>query len=921
MELLNDLYVLSLTHWDREWRFPFEKTRMLLVEMMDELLRVLDENPDYACFHLDGQTVLLEDYCEVRPENEQRIRRYVEQGRIRIGPWYVLPEENQVSGESLVRNFLLGERVGRRFGPCMKVGYTPTSWGQVSQMPQIMRGFGIDSIIFYRGITPDQVEGNYYRWEGPDGSRLLGVRLGDHARVSFFHLVHRRVVMGRGPEVTGHQWEWGGKPFRVCGSGTATPYRFAAPPIEWHPERIEEAFVDIDRNELGDWKTSFAPVFDCDDSTAPFAGTPRIIEAANERVENDRQIVHTDLERFIADAREELDLDDLEVMRGEMRYPERAGLFTDLYGDVQATRLPMKRMNRRAEVALQRRAEPLATIAWCLGEEYPRFDLDEANRKLIQNHAHDSIGGCGRDEVNEAVENRFREVRTTATALTENACRRIAGRIDTGRFGPEEMLLIVFNPLPRERTEVVEAEIDISADRQIDGLRVEDPDGNEMPVQILDRFDFQAPFDHPHELPLRIEGERWKFLFHGPDVPAMGYRVFRIVPFRHPMRHPGSMLTGSHTMENEHLAVTVNPNGTVDVVEKSTGRALRKQNLFRDRGETGDYWVGDRPLKERVITSHGAEAQVSLVEDGRLRCTMEARLQLDLPVGATEDGSERREECRTVPITIRYSLVAGEPFLRIRTTIDNRVEDHLLSALFPTGVRTDVSHAEVPIDVVERDIPLPQCRDWREPHRPRHPQRSFVDLSDGQAGVALLNRGLPQYETFDDEQRTVGLTLLRAHRAWNSVRLAHYPDQHGTQLPGEHTFDYALMPHRGDWQVGGVLRAAERFNVEPVVGAAGPGEGELPVEHSFIELEGDGLVLDAVKQGEWDESVILRISNPGTHEVEGLLRVGFPVKNAARVNLMETEMQGELPPGEEEGGFPLEVPAKKVLTVKLQPGT
>ena len=93
MELKNDLHVISLTHWDREWRFPFAKTRMLLVEMMDGLLKTLDEDPDYKCFHLDGQTILLEDYCQVRPENAERIGAHVRAGRIRIGPWYVLPEE------------------------------------------------------------------------------------------------------------------------------------------------------------------------------------------------------------------------------------------------------------------------------------------------------------------------------------------------------------------------------------------------------------------------------------------------------------------------------------------------------------------------------------------------------------------------------------------------------------------------------------------------------------------------------------------------------------------------------------------------------------------------------------------------------------------------------------------------------------
>ena len=154
MELKNNIFVVSLTHWDREWRFPFEKTRMLLVEMIDSMLELLDKDPDYQCFHLDGQTILLEDYCEVRPENAEKLRQYIEQGRIMIGPWYVLPDENQVSGESLVRNFLYGQLIhGRVFGNACRVYGPGDVFGHPNQLSQIARkagciGVSWDKLIF-----------------------------------------------------------------------------------------------------------------------------------------------------------------------------------------------------------------------------------------------------------------------------------------------------------------------------------------------------------------------------------------------------------------------------------------------------------------------------------------------------------------------------------------------------------------------------------------------------------------------------------------------------------------------------------------------------------------------------------------------------------------------------------------------------
>jgi len=233
MELRNDIHVISGTHWDREWQFPFEKTRMLLVEAMDDLLDMLDANPDDAGFHLDGQTVPVADYLEVRPENRERVCRHVREGRLLIGPWLVLPEENQMSGESLVRNLLWGERQGREYGGCMKVGYSPTSWGQISQMPQIFREAGVDSIIFYRGLDLERIPGHYYIWQGPDGSRLLGLRLGPMARYGFHFCVIRPVLYGREPQDRTYQWASGGKPLRICGGGSAAFYAFCRPPIGW----------------------------------------------------------------------------------------------------------------------------------------------------------------------------------------------------------------------------------------------------------------------------------------------------------------------------------------------------------------------------------------------------------------------------------------------------------------------------------------------------------------------------------------------------------------------------------------------------------------------------------------------------------------------------------------------------------------
>ena len=169
-----DIHVVSHTHWDREWYLTYEQFRFRLVALVDRLLDLLDADPAYKYFHLDGQTIVLEDYLEIRPEQEPRLRKAIEDGRILIGPWYVMPDEFLVSGESLVRNLLRGHRISREFGTPMPVGYLPDLFGHVGQMPQIWRQFGLDNTILWRGFGGANAE---YWWDAPDGSRLLMMHL------------------------------------------------------------------------------------------------------------------------------------------------------------------------------------------------------------------------------------------------------------------------------------------------------------------------------------------------------------------------------------------------------------------------------------------------------------------------------------------------------------------------------------------------------------------------------------------------------------------------------------------------------------------------------------------------------------------------------------------------------------------------
>ncbi len=173
------VHVVPHMHWDREWYFTTEESRILLVNNMEEILTMLETNPDYPYYVLDGQTAVLEDYFDVKPEQFDRVKALVEAGKLIIGPWYTQTDEMVVGGESILRNLLYGLKdCAALGGDAMKIGYLPDSFGQSEKLPQLLNGFGIDRCIFWRGTSERHGTNkhNFY-WQGEHGEGEVLVHL------------------------------------------------------------------------------------------------------------------------------------------------------------------------------------------------------------------------------------------------------------------------------------------------------------------------------------------------------------------------------------------------------------------------------------------------------------------------------------------------------------------------------------------------------------------------------------------------------------------------------------------------------------------------------------------------------------------------------------------------------------------------
>ncbi len=493
-----DIHVVSHTHWDREWYLTYEQFRMRLVTLVDRLLDLLDSDPSYKYFHLDGQTIVLEDYLEIRPEQEPRLRQAIEDGRILIGPWYVMPDEFLVTGESLVRNLLRGHRISREFGAPMPVGYLPDLFGHVGQMPQIWRQFGLDNTILWRGFGGPDAE---YWWEAPDGSRVLMMHL---------------------------------PPEGYCN----------ATRIVFDPAAMMARAAEKIAFERGRTKTGQALLMNGVDHVEPHTAIPMLIDKLS-AIEGQRAR-HSTLPAYVAAVRSSVEASrhDLDTVVGELRTGTD---YANLLPGVLSARVYLKQQNALVQTLLESYAEPLAVFASMLGARYPAGELRHAWKVLLQNHPHDSICGCSIDAVHDENMTRFARARQVGDAVAVAALDVIADSVPAPATGI--VRAVVVNPDAVERAQVVEAFVDLPIDsaepwRHVDAqaldravtffprdaaiAEIAGPDGERVEFQVLGEDIVVSHVMSRYETPWALNVRRLHVLWWAPSLPPCGYAAFDI---------------------------------------------------------------------------------------------------------------------------------------------------------------------------------------------------------------------------------------------------------------------------------------------------------------------------------------------------------------------------------------------------------
>ncbi len=835
-------HLIPHTHWDREWYLPRAALQARFVGVMDDLIERLQADPAYRSFLLDGQTVLVEDYLRARPDREGDVRALVKTGRLQVGPWYVLPDEQIPSGEGLVRNLLLGAADAERLGGRLDVLYSPDAFGHPPAWPTLAREFGIRYGVVWRGLGGEAgQERDLYRWRGLDEKEVV-----------LWHLPRAGYEIG------------------------------AALPAD--AERLFAAWAPV-RGPLVQRATGkHIPVFIGADHHAAHPDVPRLRDLLAE-LDPQSAFRVSRLDEFFQAA---VDGAKPAPLAGELRWSYR---YAWTLQGVHGTRAPLKRRYSAAELALGRLAEPLAALARRAGGRDRRPVLELAWRALVRCQFHDAIGGCASDDVARAVESRLTSVEALVGEVVRGSVHDLVHHDpDAARSpaAPPSPTLVLWNPAARPRRGVMIADVTLfrrdvpvgpagdRVPRHGQGYRpfaVVTSDGHTVPVQVLDRRVGTERLDAAHHYPDQDEVDEVRIAFRAPSVPGLGLAsagltVGATAAAGARPAAEGALVKG-RSLLNHWIEVALEPTGGLALHDRRSGQRFADLLRIEDGGDAGDtYTRAAGPIKVRRLAA------------GPLVAAFEARFEI-----------RRRVGIRLVAI-----VYADSPMVRCIIDMDNRAPWHRVRARLPTGLAGASAVAGTAFGAVARPPVAIDPADYPL-ETPVHtaPAHGFVAAVSGARGLAVFAPGFFEYEWTPRGDLLV--TLLRAVGELSRGDLPTRPGHAGwsvatplAQCPGWSRVELAVAPvSQAELERGDALPSLWEDAFLPLRGFWLRDAAQLAPAPVDITLEGSGLVLSAVKPAQQGSQLVLRCYNATDRKAAGAWRFGETVKSAHRVRADERE--------------------------------
>lgn len=908
--------IISHTHWDREWYMPYEQFRIRLVDLVDNLLDILKVYPEYI-FHLDAQTIVLEDYLEIRPHKKELLQEHIREGRIIVGPWYVQNDFYLTSGEATIRNLLLGSKMAEDFGKCAWVGYAPDQFGLISQLPQILNGFGMVSCIFGRGYSfvekedggfKPKITGSELVWESEDGSGVLAIHL-------------------------------------PCWYNNAQRFSEDMTKAMKYLEFIEKSFEGVAA-------TPYLLLMNGVDHLEAQENLIPIIKRMNEMLPDGRKVVQTTMQDYVDRVKEYAGKpgirEAMAVYKGEMRN----GVDYNILQGTLSSRIYLKSANAKAQNLLENRLEPVYCLVGMLGAEnrYPADHMTYLWKLLIQNHPHDSICGCSRDEVHDHMEDRYERIHEAGAMLLERGMDFITAHVNRDGMTGSDYLITVFNMVEGTGNAVVEIELQFPADEKVGNFSIRDSSGKDVPFEVLSKQRKSRGILSPINLPGTMAVDAYRVQLY-TAVEGPGYKTFAVIPQDGRL----SEIEAAHTseagvcgkesvLENDHIKVMIQGNGRIDLLFKETGTCYENILVLEDRADCGDAYAYIPAENDRVYTSEEVVPEVRRIVKTAMEDAYALTYRLDLPAFFDASEKKRSEKLARNTVTMSLSLKKGSRQLEVGFDIDNVSEDHRLRVLVNTGITSDYTHASTPFDIIRRD----RREVLKGINNGTQPNSGLINIDGEKEGIAIFTEGLQEYQHLMDGNGTIAITLLRA-TGWifRSVDSGAEADETwkvpGNQCKRRVRLRMALCPHQGNYIEAGAVLAAKEFAVPVTVcfqpvdlkkftgGRPCVQDSEIneiffrpdPFPHlvllwetRLVEMTGKGIVLSALKRAENGDGWIVRAYNSGSSESELELSFVKPLTRVQQVNMREMAIRELAFEGSRVN--PVLLKPKEIFTLKIR---
>jgi mannosylglycerate hydrolase len=883
---MKKVHVIPHTHWDREWYFTTSRSKIYLMKDMKDILEVLENNKEMK-FLLDAQASLLDDYLKWNPSDEDRIRRLVLKKQLAIGPWYTQSDLMLISGESIARNLYYGIKRCEDFGDYMKVGYVPDSFGQSGNMPQIYNEFGIKDTIFMRGINDENAPKSDLTWKGDDGSEVFAVQFLKGGYYAGNFIPEEEPLSSK---------FWDSMVLKGIGATASTNNLYVPNGMDQMPIRKNLSEILKKRNKEDKENTYF-------------------ISSAEE---------------YIKAVKEENP--ELVTIEGELTVGKHQRVHKTIYSSRSDIKVKMTEIQNY----ITNVAEPLCLMVSEYGVEYPHKVFEEVWKLLFENAAHDSAGSCVSDKVNKDIYHRYFEAEEILTNIVELYSRLLAMAIDTDH---DSLYLTCINTLPFERKESIHCHVIVPDENFV----IKDLKGNEIPYTIVSE---KTSAEHivSNYFPLNPSAryKKWDKLveldlvLYLENISPFGYEVLKIETVENASTN--YLMTTCDILENEYYKIQINENGSLTVTEKASGKVYENQAVLMENGDDGDSFNYSPAKNDMLIYSTDFIPTIK-VYGSELIQKAEVSYKMIVPADLEERVKGKAEV--EMPVRIEVGLRKGSSVIDFNIIVDNKGKSHRLSILFDSKLSTSFNYADQQFGCIRRDNvhkeDMKQYNEaleasninkikgshnladeiyngdkkkvaWHEVPISIEPTQSYVSLSNDGHTLALIPKGVREYEIMGEEGNLIRLTLFRTYSTMGKSNLLYRPGRASgeTRIPTpeaellkEIEFSLGAIYTSKPFNESNVGTIAKEYNT-PVqiyefsevfnsrVNFVLPYPDYKLPEANWIFKSKKNLCLSAIKKAEDKDGAIIRLYNGLYKEAQDdILTFNKEIKYAAKMNLKE----------------------------------